>query len=556
MQQPEVNTLTLDLGKETKSKVKPSGNESPYIGKDILELLTTGMYVNPLVIYREYVQNSVDAIDEALKNGLIDSVDDAEIQILINHAERNILITDNGHGMSNEDFIKTMLSVGDSKKRTTDARGMRGVGRLSGLAYAQKIIFRSCTKNDKDIMEAEWDCKMMRKLLKEDNELDLSMLLDEVVSFHKKKKTLEQPHFFEVEIQKPIRMKWDLLMNEKKIQDYLGQVAPVPFSPDFSFKKEIEEQFSTQINDEFNYNIFIKLPNLSGNEDTSDEYISKQIFKPYADHFTLRQDVQDSVHSVEFIKLNSNDGGIAAIGWILHSSYMGAIPKNQHINGIRARSGNIMIGEPSIFLENFTEARFSNWCIGEIHIIDERVKPNARRDNFEESVHTENINSQISLIANDIASRCRANSSFRNSLKNIASRINKATELTEIIKQNFLSKQTNKDYLIQAKTLIKESHKYTESLSNQLENPLLTSNLENEFNKIQKKLKDTEKEISIVISELDEESFEIKGVISKVKLNAYREIFDLIIDTHGDKRNASLLIEKIIKKIESKNQLH
>ena len=121
MQQPEVNTLTLDLGKETKSKIKPSGDESVYIGKDILELLTTGMYVNPLVIYREYVQNSVDAIDEALKNGLIDSIDDAKIQILINHAERKILITDNGNGMSNEDFIKTMLSVGDSKKRNTNA---------------------------------------------------------------------------------------------------------------------------------------------------------------------------------------------------------------------------------------------------------------------------------------------------------------------------------------------------------------------------------------------------------------------------------------------------
>ena len=104
--------------------------------------------------------------------------------------------------------------------------------------------------------------------------------------------------------------------------------------------------------------------------------------------------------------------------------------------------------------------------------------------------------------------------------------------------------------------LIKESHKYKDSLSNQLENPLLTSSLENEFNDTLKRLEDIEKKISKVKSELNEESFEINGVISKVKLNAYREIFDLIIDTHGDKRNATLLIEKIIKKIESKNQVH
>ena len=306
--------------------------------------------------------------------------------------------------MSNANFIKTMLSVGDSKKRSTGARGMRGVGRLSGLAYAQKIIFRSCTKDDSNILEAEWDCKMMRKLLKEDNELDLTMLLNEVVSFNKKKKTLEQPHFFEVEIQKPIRMKWDLLMNETKIQDYLAQVAPVPFSPDFSFKKEIEKKIAAEVNEQMNYNIFIKIPDESGNNDNSEEYISKQIFKPYSNQFTLRQDVKDTVHSIEFIELHNNDGGIAAIGWMLHSSYMGAIPNNQHINGIRARCGNIMIGEPSIFLECFSEARFSNWSIGEIHIVDDRIKPNARRDNFEESVHMEKMNGQISLIANNIAS--------------------------------------------------------------------------------------------------------------------------------------------------------
>ena len=33
------------------------------IGKDILELLSSSMYVDPLSIYPEYVQNAADAID-------------------------------------------------------------------------------------------------------------------------------------------------------------------------------------------------------------------------------------------------------------------------------------------------------------------------------------------------------------------------------------------------------------------------------------------------------------------------------------------------------------
>ena len=40
-------------------------------GKNILENLTTGMYSDSRVMYREYVQNSCDAIDAAVTTGII-----------------------------------------------------------------------------------------------------------------------------------------------------------------------------------------------------------------------------------------------------------------------------------------------------------------------------------------------------------------------------------------------------------------------------------------------------------------------------------------------------
>ena len=40
------------------------------VGKDILELLSSSMYVDPMTIYREYIQNAADAIDEAVDQGL------------------------------------------------------------------------------------------------------------------------------------------------------------------------------------------------------------------------------------------------------------------------------------------------------------------------------------------------------------------------------------------------------------------------------------------------------------------------------------------------------
>ena len=39
----------------------------PVAGKFLLEILTRGMYSNPIHVYREYIQNSSDSIDKAIE---------------------------------------------------------------------------------------------------------------------------------------------------------------------------------------------------------------------------------------------------------------------------------------------------------------------------------------------------------------------------------------------------------------------------------------------------------------------------------------------------------
>ena len=63
----------------------------------------------------------------------------------------------------------------------------------------------------------------------------------------------------------------------------------------------------------------------------------------------------------------------AAVGWIAHSSYLGAIPKGNRIRGIRARLGNIQVGDERVFDHLFEEERFNRWCVGEVHILDSRI---------------------------------------------------------------------------------------------------------------------------------------------------------------------------------------
>ena len=44
-------------------------NENVQVGKYTLESLTTGMYSDPKIVYREYIQNSVDSLENAVENG-------------------------------------------------------------------------------------------------------------------------------------------------------------------------------------------------------------------------------------------------------------------------------------------------------------------------------------------------------------------------------------------------------------------------------------------------------------------------------------------------------
>lgn len=68
------------------------------IGKNILESLTTGMYSDSKIIYREYIQNACDQIDMAVKENIV-SKDEAEINIWLDPTERWISIEDNATGV-------------------------------------------------------------------------------------------------------------------------------------------------------------------------------------------------------------------------------------------------------------------------------------------------------------------------------------------------------------------------------------------------------------------------------------------------------------------------
>lgn len=369
------------------------------IGKDIIELVTSGMYVSPLTIYREYLQNAADSIDAARACGVIGD-EKGKVTVQLDHAARTITIRDNGAAIPAKHAAAILMAIGSSQKRQTRARGFRGVGRLSGIAYCRELEFRSKAAGERQIVSVVWDCRGLRSRLADGTfKDDLRTLISDSVSLEISPWEDRNEHFFEVILRDVSRHRQDLLLNEREISHYLSQVAPVPFSSDFRFARKIR----TALNE---HGIKTGALGLTvGGE---------AVYRPYRDEIPSVGSTSLQVRSVEIVDFANVDGEVGAVGWIAHHDYLKSISSTLGIRGLRARVGDVQVGDANLFDEVFREPRFNGWAIGELHVLDRRIVPNGRRDGFEVNHHAYNLFAQLGPLAQHISNRCRSASVGRN----------------------------------------------------------------------------------------------------------------------------------------------
>jgi len=502
------------------------------VGKDILELLSSSMYVDPLTIFREYIQNAADAIDEAVTVGHLAGRDDGRIEISLDHITRRVRIRDNGIGVSEHDFARLLTSFGASHKRGTESRGFRGVGRLAGLGYCQELIFRSRASMEAPVLELAWDCKQLKKLLTDSSyEGGLADIVRDVTTL----KMVDEPDapdsFFDVELLRPRRIGKDILLNESVIRAYLAQVAPVPFSSGFTFKDEIQSIF-----DQLDFELPVYTIVINDEE---------PICRPFSDSIEYSELKRGHLQDVEPVTVfaQEDDRGskrkVAAIGWIAHHDYQGAIPTAAGIKGLRARVGNIQIGEDRLFLDVFPEERFNSWTVGELHIIDRRISPNGRRDAFDHSPQLKNLHSQLVPVGAKIARYCRSSSQVRNRLKQFDMGSQKVEETFDIIEQGAIPKRRQQELKREIGAKLQELKRAADFdlLQGRLRESLAEriSELEGKFEKLTDR--------AIAESPID--------ALPRHKQSVYKEVFDLIYECSQNHTVARILIDKMLARLKT-----
>ena len=252
-------------------------------------------------------------------------------------------------------------------------------------------------------------------------------------------------HFFRVELEGVSRHAAGMLLNREAVRGYISEVCPVPLAQAFPFCKQTQEIFPPQ---QSPYSLRVTL---DGEE--------QPVHRQYASTITLAGNKEDHFQEFEEVHVPSIDGrGDAAVGWIAHSSYLGAIQKGNRIRGIRARIGNIQVGDEGVFDHLFEEERFNRWCVGEVHILDSRIIPNSRRDYFEREPHLRNLENHLAPIFRDIAARCRSASSNRNREKKLAATIADLEAMYELAASGCLAANDAQAFIEQALRRLEKVH--------------------------------------------------------------------------------------------------
>lgn len=348
----------------------------PHFGAFVIETLTLGMYGESRNAIREYVQNSRDSLRQAIDDGLI-TAEDARIDVEMD--ADGITIRDNGHGLRVESAAKVLASIGASNKDYRRDAGFRGIGRLAGIVFCNRLIFRTKSKGQTQFTEVTIRADELREKLspEETYAKDAAQTLAECVDATLQDDADADAHYFEVRLggfhNPPAEC-----VDVELMRTFLSQVAPLPYAAAFAFAGEIHEAAVEAGIPVESVRLFLK----------GGDAAPVELFKPYGGEVAVKR-----TRTPINVSLERSPTG-KWFGWLGRKRVSGAI--NEKYAGIRVRVRNIQIDDTKIIRDIFSEShlttkgrtswgRFAEWYVGEIFVDPKAAIPNARRDGFEEN---------------------------------------------------------------------------------------------------------------------------------------------------------------------------
>lgn len=336
------------------------------IGVGTLGLALGKLYTDPLVIYREYIQNACDGLELALKEGLI-RPKEAVISIQIDKNE--ISIKDRGVGVSVTEIGPRLVDLGNSTKYKDNLIGQYGIGRLIAAQYCEKIVFETSYKNENQKTILTWNTEEAFKLIDSHEYEDGTDVIDKVTTCVFEPEDTKE-HYFRVRLC-GLKHRVDKLVDFQSVKEYISLIAPVDYT--FEFKEgylfpalEKEPELKKLYERERVYTVVIN---------------DEDIRKPYSVEIPNKE---TSLIEPLFLKLEDPDDGLLGWGWYALNDEIRQM-NNVPFRGIRFRKLNTAVGDANV-MANYNMKNVSiNYFVGEIFLTHDKIQPTGSRDGFVDS---------------------------------------------------------------------------------------------------------------------------------------------------------------------------
>ena len=401
------------------------------VGKDLLEQLMFSLYPDAETIYREYLQNACDSINEAAELDIIEKKG-GHVFINIDEYRHTITIEDNGTGIKADEAEMTLKYIANSKKKKESAAGFYGIGRLVGGGYCEKLSFITSALGENVASEMVFNMNEIREILKdEDDNSSASEVIHRVTVFRNDIPEEVQKHYFKVVLSNVLPDYHDILLDENKIYSYLSQVAPIPYEASFfnNLVKPCIEKGAPKYSDDYNQLNAVKI--------SINNFV--EIKKPYEIKFKgteaeiidedgKKNKTNAPLDAIHLFSITDPKLGDLAWGWYAYTLGIQIRETDPYTNekvltrGIRLRCHNIQVGDENVLNKYFKQARSHTYFNGEVFIVNQNIKPTADRSDLAPTSETKIFQEHLSRF-------------FRNDLEKLYQEANKANKQLENIRK-------------------------------------------------------------------------------------------------------------------------
>lgn len=338
------------------------------IGKDQMRQYMGGLYENAMVVYREYLQNACDAVEQALQEGLIPNRRQANIAVSIDEYNRTITIEDVGIGIAKENIGPYLVSVASSQKFGKGLVGRHGIGRLNGANYCDQIVYETSYAGEPVKTTLVWDVKQAREICNND---DLDWTVEQIINKVTNQVTYTpedtEKHYCKVTL---VNVNNNSLLDVNAVKGYVEQIVSVDYSTEFKdivrnpcLMKPENKEFKQRFDNLWVYQITVN--NVPIQKTYTPEYEDKVLGSMHP--FVLRDDKTQEELAWGWFALNRR------------AEQFNGVP----FSFIRARHHNFQIGREDLLNAYHKNSTAAAYVVGELHITHPNIQPTGTRDGIE-----------------------------------------------------------------------------------------------------------------------------------------------------------------------------